>query len=84
MAAAECPACCERAGQYARETPPRQAQSRPSYASSRRLLKEHAALLASAAQRLREFHPRFEKASDEEIFSIRTIGCAVDGERAIL
>lgn len=32
------------------------------------LLKEHAARALSAAQRLREFHPRFRKASDEEIF----------------
>ena len=32
------------------------------------LLKDHSARLAAAAQKLREFHPRFETAADEEIF----------------
>jgi len=33
------------------------------------LLKEHAARDAGAAQRLREFHPRFHRATDAEIFA---------------
>ncbi len=33
------------------------------------LLKEHAAGDAGAAQRLREFHPRFHRATDEDIFA---------------
>ena len=33
------------------------------------LLKEHTARLAETAQRLREFHPRFDNATDVEIFS---------------
>src|SRR6266404_338362 len=33
------------------------------------LLKEHAARDAGAAQRLREFHPRFRHATDEEILA---------------
>ena len=33
------------------------------------LLKDHTARLSSAAQRLREFHPRFVHATDAEIFS---------------
>ena len=33
------------------------------------LLKEHAARDAAAAQRIREFHPRFHRATDAEIFS---------------
>lgn len=33
------------------------------------LLKEHAARDAGAAQRIREFHPRFDRASDAEIFA---------------
>jgi len=32
------------------------------------LLKEHAAHIPSVAQRIREFHPRFRRASDKEIF----------------
>src|ERR1700688_2005698 len=35
------------------------------------LLKEHAARDAGAAQRLREFHPRFLRATDAEIFAVR-------------
>lgn len=35
------------------------------------LLKEHAALGASAAQRMREFHPRFPGATDAVIFAAR-------------
>jgi hypothetical protein len=34
------------------------------------LLKEHAARDAGAAQRVREFHPRFSRASDAEIFAV--------------
>jgi len=34
------------------------------------LLKEHAARTASAAQRMREFHPRLSKATDAEIFAV--------------
>jgi hypothetical protein len=33
------------------------------------LLKDHAARVAAAAQRIREFHPRFNRASDSEIFA---------------
>jgi len=33
------------------------------------LLRDHAARLPWAAQKIREFHPRFEKAADAEIFS---------------
>jgi hypothetical protein len=33
------------------------------------LLKDHAARIAAAAQRVREFHPRFNRASDAEIFA---------------
>jgi len=35
------------------------------------LLKGHAAHDAAAAQRIREFHPRWAEASDEEIFAVR-------------
>src|SRR5215469_39387 len=35
------------------------------------LLKEHAAHDRQAAQRIREFHPRFERALDPEIFEVR-------------
>lgn len=35
------------------------------------LLRDHAARSLGAAQRLREFHPRFNGATDEEIFSAR-------------
>jgi hypothetical protein len=35
------------------------------------LLKEHAARDAGAAQRIREFHPRFNRATDGEIFGAR-------------
>lgn len=35
------------------------------------LRREHAARDRAAAQRLREFHPRFSKASDEEIFAAK-------------
>lgn len=35
------------------------------------LLKEHAARDAGVAQRLREFHPRFHAAADDQIFSMR-------------
>jgi hypothetical protein len=34
------------------------------------LLKEHAASDAGAAQRIREFHPRFSRATDAEIFAV--------------
>ena len=42
------------------------------------LLKEHAARTASAAQRLREFHPRFSHADDASIFAagLRPDRCA--------
>ena len=33
------------------------------------LLKEHSARTRGAAQRIREFHPRFSHASDAEIFA---------------
>ncbi len=33
------------------------------------LLKEHAARDVGAAQRIREFHPRFNRATDAEIFA---------------
>jgi len=33
------------------------------------LLKEHAARNAGAAQRVREFHPRFHRATDDDIFA---------------
>jgi hypothetical protein len=35
------------------------------------LLKEHAARDAGAAQRIREFHPRYHRATDAEIFAAR-------------
>lgn len=35
------------------------------------LLKEHAARSVEAAQRIREFHPRFNRATDTEIFNAR-------------
>ena len=35
------------------------------------LLRDHAARSAAAAQRIREFHPRFVKASDAEIFAAK-------------
>jgi hypothetical protein len=35
------------------------------------LLKEHAACDAGAAQRIREFHPRFHRATDAEIFAVQ-------------
>ena len=38
---------------------------------ARDLLKEHAAGVEEAAQRIREFHPRFGEASDSEIFDAR-------------
>jgi hypothetical protein len=38
---------------------------------ARDLLKEHAARVEEAAQRIREFHPRFGGASDSEIFDAR-------------
>jgi len=38
---------------------------------SKDLLQEHAAAIPSVAQRLREFHPRFQKAADAEIFAAR-------------
>jgi len=38
---------------------------------ARDLLKEHAARVEEAAQRIREFHPRFGRASDSEIFDAR-------------
>jgi Ankyrin repeats (many copies) len=52
--------------------PVRQLPSSPSLVhlkhQAKDLLKQHAARLASAAQKLREFHPRFQKLADEEIF----------------
>lgn len=36
---------------------------------ARDLLREHAARVPSAAQRIREFHPKFRAAADEEIFA---------------
>jgi hypothetical protein len=37
------------------------------------LLKDHAARIPGAAQRIREFHPRMRKATDAEIFSARLL-----------
>lgn len=37
------------------------------------LLKEHKARTPGAAQRIREFHPRYGRASDAEIFSAHEV-----------